>query len=330
LTAFIVPAADELSSGAPWWLMHTMPRIKLALVGLGKITHDQHLPAIRGNENFELVAAASLVGESCGVPTFNNIRSMLSAVPDIEAISICTPPQARYDIARHALDTGRHVLLEKPPAATLSEAQALVENAARRHVALFATWHSRQAAAVPFAEEWLRHRVLHSVSVAWKEDVRVWHPGQLWIRKAGGMGVFDPGINVLSILTRILPQPLLLQEAQLVFPANWETPVAASLVFTDPNGADIRVELDFRQTGTQSKDIDVRTDAGRLQLSGGGSVMHVNGAPVVVGTNREYPNLYERFATLVRQRDIDVDLAPLRLVADGFVRGRRVSAEPFD
>jgi D-galactose 1-dehydrogenase len=43
------------------------------------------------------------------------------------------------------------------------------------------------------------------VNVIWREDVRVWHPGQDWIWQPGGLGVFDPGINALSIITHILP-----------------------------------------------------------------------------------------------------------------------------
>ena len=41
--------------------------------------------------------------------------------PDLDAVAICTPPQARHRIARDALSAGKHVMLEKPPAATLSE-----------------------------------------------------------------------------------------------------------------------------------------------------------------------------------------------------------------
>jgi hypothetical protein len=43
------------------------------------------------------------------------------------------------------------------------------------------------------------------VEIVWHEDVRKWHPGQQWIWEPGGFGVFDPGINALSIATRIFP-----------------------------------------------------------------------------------------------------------------------------
>ena len=51
----------------------------------------------------------------------------------------------------------------------------------------------------------------------WKEDVTHWHPGQKWIWQAGGLGVFDPGINGLSILTRIMPHGIFLTGAELPF-----------------------------------------------------------------------------------------------------------------
>jgi D-galactose 1-dehydrogenase len=54
--------------------------------------------------------------------------------------------------------------------------------------------------------------------VEWKEDVRQWHPGQQWIWQPGGLGVFDPGINALSIVTWMLPRPIFLTASELVFP----------------------------------------------------------------------------------------------------------------
>src|SRR4026207_1737985 len=124
-----------------------MSKIKIALVGIGKIARDQHVPALRSNPAFELVAAASPNHKLEGVQNFSDIQALLAAMPDVDAISVCTPPQVRYDIARYALEQGRHVLLEKPPGATLNEVSALIDLAAQRNVALFATWHSREAAA---------------------------------------------------------------------------------------------------------------------------------------------------------------------------------------
>ena len=45
---------------------------------------------------------------------------------------------------------------------------------------------------------------------------------------------------------------------------------------------------------------------------------------------REYPGLYRRFVALTKTGASDVDLAPLRLVADAFLLGRRNFVEPFE
>jgi D-galactose 1-dehydrogenase len=306
-----------------------MQKIKIAIAGLGKIARDQHVPVIAASSAFELAAVASPNSKLDGVRCYGNLDSLLRAEPDVAAVALCTTPHVRYDMARLALERGLPVLLEKPPGVTLSEVQSLAELAARKGVALFASWHSRHAAAVEPARAWLADRRVTNVSVAWKEDVRVWHPGQKWIWKAGGLGVFDPGINALSILTRILAGGLALREAALSYPSNCETPIAAQLRLTTSTGMPVRVELDFLQTGTQTWDIAVETDAGRLTLSMGGTVMRVDDRVVPTGEQSEYSSLYEHFAALVRNNAIDVDLAPFQLVADALLCGRHISVAPF-
>ncbi len=303
--------------------------IQIAIVGLGKIARDQHVPALAASDAFELLAVASPHSRLEGLPCYGDIQGMLRSLPAVSAVALCTTPQVRYEAARYALEQGRHVLLEKPPGMSVSEVLALVRLAEEKKLTLFASWHSRHAAGVEPARAWLAARRIRNARVDWKEDVRVWHPGQTWIWKAGGLGVFDPGINALSILTRILPGSVLLKDAQLVYPSNCETPIAAMLTLADSAGVPVHLEFDFLHTGAPSWDIAVETDDGSLRLSKGGSVMTVNELPVATADSMEYPSLYAHFAQLVHGRRIDVDLAPLQLVADAFLCGRRVEAPPF-
>jgi len=303
--------------------------IKIAIVGLGKIARDQHLPALAANRDFELVAIASPHNKLDNLPSFQRLDQLLHAHPDVAAVSLCTTPQVRYEAALYALQHGCHVLLEKPPGVTISEVLALVELASEKGLSLFASWHSRHACAVEPARRWLAARKIIRAAISWKEDVRVWHPGQKWIWRAGGLGVFDPGINALSILTWVTPGSFVLKEAELSFPANCETPIAAQLALESTGGASVRVSLDFLQKGPQTWDIEFETDAGRLTLSMGGTRMFVDGKPVDIALGGEYPNLYAHFAELVRERRIDADVAPLQLVADAFLSGRRVEVAPF-
>ena len=306
-----------------------MSSINLAIVGVGKIVRDQHLPAVAGNPDFRLVAAASRNGRVEGIDNFGSIEEMLEGAPSVQAVALCMPPQYRYAAAVRAIAAGKHVFLEKPPGATLSEVEDLAAQARAAGVTLFASWHSRYAPAVEAARAFLAGTRIQSMQVTWKEDVRQWHPNQAWIWEPGGLGVFDPGINALSIVTRILPRPVFATAATLQFPENRAAPIAAHIAFSDAQGLDLQAEFDWRQTGRQSWDIVAGTDAGTLLLCDGGARMLVNGDLVHEQPEAEYPGLYRRFAELVQAGESDVDLAPLRHVADAFMLGRRVVVEPF-
>jgi len=302
--------------------------IKLGIVGVGKIVRDQHLPAVAKDGNYQLTAAASRHGKVDGVANYPNIEAMLAAEPGLEAVSLCMPPQFRYDAARTALEARKHVFLEKPPGATVSEVEHLKALAERNGVSLFASWHSRYAPAVEAARAFLASARLTSAAINWKEDVRRWHPNQEWIWEPGGFGVFDPGINALSIATHILP-PMFITSAVLDFPENRAAPVAAHVAFRTSNGLPVTMELDWLQTGPQSWDILAETDNGRMVLSGGGAKLAIDGKTVHDEPEAEYPMLYKRFAEIVRAGASDVDLAPLQHVADAFMLGKRNVVEAF-
>ncbi|WP_267901443.1 Gfo/Idh/MocA family protein [Amaricoccus solimangrovi] len=303
--------------------------MKLALVGLGKIARDQHLPAIEATPGARLAAIASRHAGLDGLPCYPTIDALLAAEPGIDAVTLCTPPDRRFAQALAALDAGKHLMLEKPPGATLAEVAALGRRAAAAGVTLFATWHSREAAAVGPARRWLAGREIRSARITWKEDVRHWHPGQGWIWEPGGLGVFDPGINALSIATAILPDPLLVARSALHFPSNRATPIAAEVDMVTAAGAPVAMELDWRQTGPQTWDISVETDDGALTLSKGGAVLTIDGAEQLAEPDEEYRRLYARFVELVAAGESDVDMSPLMLVADAFLVGRRHVVEPF-
>ena len=306
-----------------------MTTLRVAIAGFGKIARDQHVPAIAATEGVTLVAIASRNASLPDLPHFATLEELLRDGPPIDAVALCTPPQVRRGQAAAALAAGKHVMLEKPPGASVSELDPLIAEATRSGRTLFATWHSRYAPAVEPAREWLAARRIKSVHINWKEDVRVWHPGQTWIWEPGGLGVFDPGINALSILTRILPYQVFVTSAELAFPANCQAPIAANLTLADISGLAMTAEFDFRQTGPQSWDIVVETDQGRMSLSRGGRIMAIDGKVISEAPDQEYHELYRRFVELAATGASDVDLAPLRLVADSFLLGKRTIVEPF-
>ncbi len=300
----------------------------IALVGIGKIALDQHVPALNASPEWTLAATISRKGQVPGVQSFTDFASFLDERPDILVVSLALPPVPRYAYAEAALLAGRHVMLDKPPGATLAEVHALDVLARDCGLTLYTTWHSRMAHAVAPAKAWLADKKINKAHIKWREDVRKWHPGQDWVFEPGGMGVFDPGINALSILTEILPIPVHLTEAVLEFPSNRQTPIAARLTFS----GGVTADFDWRQDGPQTWDIIVNTDGGELALRMGGNVLEID-STLIAGENSimgEYPSLYARMAELVRSGASEVDLSPMVHVADALTLGRRVITDAFD
>lgn len=305
--------------------------IRIAIIGFGKIARDQHLPAIAADPRFEL---AGLVGPRLdalpGMRVFRSLGALIEATPGaLDAVAICTPPRVRYAIAREALAAGLHVLLEKPPTATLGEIEHLESLARKARRSLFTAWHAQHNPAVAAAAEALSGKVVSALEIDWLEDVRKWHPGQEWIWAPGGFGVFDPGINALSIATRILPMPLFVAEAILSYPANRQAPIAADLAFAGEAGA-FAARMDWRRAEGEEWTIRIDIEGGeRIELLDGGSVLKIGGERRAQEGPGEYPSIYRRFAELVAGGASEVDREPLRIVADAFLVGRRELVEPF-
>ena len=267
------------------------------------------------------------------VPSFETPADLYRAHPDINVIAINTPPHVRHAIAREALDAGKDILLEKPPAATLTELADLQIHAEKLECVLFATWHSQFNPAVDRARKLLAQHGLRKLKIEWREDVRKWHPGQDWVWEPGGFGVFDPGINALSILVRVLPFSPFVSKADLIYPAGRQTPVAARIDFssTDPSKPMLSADFDWREEGAETWHMLIETADGQsARLFKGGAALSVNGELVIEAPSEEYQRIYSHFAILLDRRQSDVNAAPLRLVADAMLVGERQLTAPFD
>ncbi|HEX8413650.1 MAG TPA: Gfo/Idh/MocA family oxidoreductase [Sphingomicrobium sp.] len=307
-----------------------MRPLRIAIIGFGKIAGDQHVPSIAANNRFELAATSSRTGAG-PQPSFTDWRELLQSVPDLDAVAITTPPSVRYEIARECIAAGLHCMLEKPPSVGLSEIHDLACLAEAKGVTLQTTWHSQHNPAVNAAAEALAGKRIAEMQVRWQEDVHKWHPGQNWIFEPGGFGVFDPGINAFSILTRILPGPLFVKSAELKFPSNAHAPVSGEIAFTSP-GADgpMTCTLDFLRKEGEDWTIEIKTaDGERVCLEQGGSRLFLNGQEQQAPGAGEYPDLYREFVDLIDERRSNVDVAPLRLVADCFLVARRSETDPI-
>ena len=111
------------------------PRIRLGIVGCGRVTETCHLPALAGLGQLIDVTALADVDEHrrrrvAGMfdieRTFAGVEQMLGDSAAIDALAVCTPAEHHADAVVAALDMGKHVLVEKPLALTLDDADRIV------------------------------------------------------------------------------------------------------------------------------------------------------------------------------------------------------------
>ncbi|MDB5538642.1 MAG: galactose 1-dehydrogenase [Devosia sp.] len=310
-----------------------MAKKKIAVIGIGKIAQDQHLPVIDKSLDFELAACVSTRGIGHrDVPVFRTPAEFYKAMPEVKLVAFCTPPGVRHAYVRQAIDAGMDVLLEKPPTPTITEFEDLVAYGEKKGRVLFQTWHSRYNAAVDATRLILKDEGVASVRIDWRESVRKWHPGQEWVWEPGGFGVCDPGINAMSIFTRIMPFPVFVESAKLKFPANRQTPVDAEIVFKSAQKHQPRLSAGFNwlEESGEIWTVAIETLKGsKLRLEKGGTVLQVNGDTTVSNPSEEYEAIYERFAKLLKKGKSEMDGSPLRLIGDAFLLGARENVDDF-
>jgi D-galactose 1-dehydrogenase len=302
-----------------------MAELRIGIIGYGKIARDQHVPAIAADPAFRLCAVVAPGGTGdATVPVFADHRAMLAAVV-LDAVAICTPAGPRYAIARDCLESGVDALLEKPPTTTLGEIEILDMVARTNQRVLFTAWHAQHNRPVERLRELLADERLGTMRIEWREDVEKWHPGQGWIWRPGGFGVFDAGINALSIATAVIPASLVVRSAAFTAHGDAGQPIAASLVFEAAGSpGPLTAELDWRHKGEERWTIEGTTSRGTpFLLSGGGSALRIGTGPTFATDEPEYRSIYRAFADLCASRRSLVDSAPLRLLADAFLIARR-------
>jgi D-galactose 1-dehydrogenase len=310
-----------------------MGKRKIAVIGVGKIAIDQHLPVIDASEDFELAATVSSRGVAHnGLPVFRTAAELYAAMPEVGLVSICTPPGVRHSLVREALDAGKDVMMEKPPTTTISELDDIIAHAKRLDRVLFQTWHSQYNAAVDRTKAILLDEGVKSVRIDWRESVRKWHPGQDWVWEPGGFGVCDPGINAFSIFTKIMPFPVFVESANLTFPANKMTPVDVEIGFKSGQAHKPKLSAGFNwlEESGEIWTLHIVTATGNdIKLEDGGRRLTINGELILEHGDVEYAGIYDRFADLLDRQESDVDAAPLRLMSDVFLLGGRTNGPEF-
>jgi predicted dehydrogenase len=108
--------------------------LRVGIIGAGGIAQGAHVPGYQATEGVELYAACDVVegraqamADKVGIPhIFTSYEEMLK-LPELDIVSVCTPPFAHKDATIAALQAGKHVMCEKPMALDGAEAQEMVD-----------------------------------------------------------------------------------------------------------------------------------------------------------------------------------------------------------
>jgi len=188
--------------------------LKVGIIGCGKVTERMHLPGYAKCPNVEVVAVTDIVkkrardmAERFSVPHIYTDHKEMLKEAEIDAVSVCTP---NYLHARHTIDScraGKNVLVEKPMATSMREAQRMIDAAKRNKVILMIEQPRRFSPVTQATQEildsgllgkirGLRGRYAHS-------GPEHWAPGSRWFFKkdeafAGALA--DLGIHIVDVL----------------------------------------------------------------------------------------------------------------------------------
>lgn len=115
-----------------------MEKLKIGIVGCGGIANGKHLPAIKRNGNFEIVAFCDIIEkraqeakEKYGTPAakvYTDYKELLKE-KEIEAVYVLTPNKSHAGISIDAMKAGKHVMCEKPMAINYAQAKQMAETA---------------------------------------------------------------------------------------------------------------------------------------------------------------------------------------------------------
>ncbi|MFD1068093.1 Gfo/Idh/MocA family protein [Oceanobacillus locisalsi] len=115
-------------------------KLKIAIIGCGGIANGKHFPSLSKLEQVEMTAFCDIVIERAekaakeygtkDAKTYVDFKALLQDT-SIDVVHVCTPNNAHMEITVAALESGKHVMCEKPMAKSTEEAKKMVEAAER-------------------------------------------------------------------------------------------------------------------------------------------------------------------------------------------------------
>ena len=312
----------------------------IAIIGGGVLAQERDLPALNKISDFNVVGVAQLLGDKrAEAADFDSLVARDPRWPALDAVAVCTPPETRYKLARAAIDSGMHVILEGRPTRIRGEIDELTAFAHSRGKSIYTAWPLQTLPAVAEAKNRLAKAKVRFVSVYLNENMGEWFRLRGWSSESQTLGIFEPGLHVLSALTKILPDHVLVESAFLgyargvktpQYPRDLAAPSSAYLtlkVAAPHNGhSHINAEFNWNQAGVNGWAIEVETDQNMsVRLTERGAILHVDGLKVVDSPDTSCEAAYRHFSQLIERGSSEIDASAIDLVDAAFSVGVNVT-----
>ncbi|MDR3268856.1 MAG: Gfo/Idh/MocA family oxidoreductase [Tannerella sp.] len=173
--------------------MQERKKIRFAVVGCGHIG-KRHAEMIVRDPDAELAALCDIVPkkavmpETATVPFFNDFTDLINSGLDFDAVNICTPNGLHAGMAIQAIEAGRHVVIEKPMALTVADAEKVVHASLKYRKQVFCVMQNRYSPPSVWIKELMESGRLGAVYMVqlncyWNRDERYYKP-EGWHGKA--------------------------------------------------------------------------------------------------------------------------------------------------
>lgn len=195
-------------------------KIGIGIIGAGGIAEHAHIPGYFQQADARIVAVADVVveraqalAERSGIPHAYGAIDELLLDPDVEAVSITTPNAFHAPLSLAALEAGKHVFCEKPPATSAAEAKRMKAAAERSGKILYFCLNNRFRPEVLQLRRYVQHGELGEIYYAKTATLRRrGAPGGWFANKemAGGGALIDIGVHCIDWTLFIMgsPQPV--------------------------------------------------------------------------------------------------------------------------
>ncbi|MCL2512939.1 MAG: Gfo/Idh/MocA family oxidoreductase [Oscillospiraceae bacterium] len=199
--------------------MENPSKIKTAIIGTGCISNE-HINGYINNPNTELYALCdinpervSAMAEKYGIPsgrTFTDKNEMLKALPEIDAVSVCTWNSAHAECSIAALEAGKHVLCEKPMAMNAREAEAMKAAADKAGKLLMIGFVRRHGNDAKLILDYAKTGFFGDIYYAKAAYLRRHGCPGGWFgdkSRSGGGPLIDLGVHVIDLVRYLLGNP---------------------------------------------------------------------------------------------------------------------------